>query len=317
MKLNRDVLRQLPLAVRIEIEENVQRKSLTQSELATEQRRILQELRKHTAPGKRTDLNITTSAKDFAEVERATRIVGALFNESDRQVEKRLAIVEAAEAEPEKFGRLRDDMDRTGRLNGPYRRLKNTMQAEAIRAEPPTLPNRGPYRVAFCDVPWPYEPDDDDPAHRGAWPFPTMSIVQLCALPVDSIMHADSVLPFWTTNFHMRHAFEILQAWGFHKTPTILTWAKDRIGNGHWLRGQTEHCIIAVRGKPTVTLTNESTLLHAPVRGHSVKPKAFYDLIERLFPAPRYLDLFSRYQHNDKWDCYGDEAPLAVAEAAE
>ena len=39
---------------------------------------------------------------------------------------------------------------------------------------------------------------------------------------------------------------------------TILTWAKDRFGNGDWLRGQTEHAIMAVRGKPIVTLTNQS-----------------------------------------------------------
>ena len=56
MKLNRDILRKLPLALRIEIEENAQRKALTQSELATEQRRILIELRKHLTPGARSDL---------------------------------------------------------------------------------------------------------------------------------------------------------------------------------------------------------------------------------------------------------------------
>jgi hypothetical protein len=33
------------------------------------------------------------------------------------------------------------------------------------------------------------------------------------------------------------------------------------------------------------------------------------ELVESLCPAPRYADLFSRYRHNDKWDCYGDEAP--------
>jgi len=83
------------------------------------------------------------------------------------------------------------------------------------------------------------------------------------------------------------------------------------MGMGDWLRGQTEHCIMAVRGKPVVTLTNQTTLLHAPVRGHSVKPVEFYDLVESLCPAPRYADLFSRYRHNDKWDCHGDEAPPA------
>jgi N6-adenosine-specific RNA methylase IME4 len=44
----------------------------------------------------------------------------------------------------------------------------------------------------------------------------------------------------------------------------MVTWPKDSPGQGHWLRGQTEHAIVAVRGKPVVTLTNETTLLHPP-----------------------------------------------------
>jgi N6-adenosine-specific RNA methylase IME4 len=39
---------------------------------------------------------------------------------------------------------------------------------------------------------------------------------------------------------------------------------------------------MAVRGKPIVTLTNQSTALHAPARGHSVKPVEFYDFVESL-----------------------------------
>jgi len=81
------------------------------------------------------------------------------------------------------------------------------------------------------------------------------------------------------------------------------------MGTGDWLRGQTEHAIMAVRGKPVVTLTNQTTLLHAPVRAHSQKPVEFYDLVETLCPVPRYADLFSRYRHNERWDCHGDEAP--------
>jgi N6-adenosine-specific RNA methylase IME4 len=56
--------------------------------------------------------------------------------------------------------------------------------------------------------------------------------------------------------------------------------------------------------------------LLAPPReigGHSVKPKEFYDLVESLCPAPRYADTFSRYQHNNKWYCHGDQAPRAEA----
>jgi N6-adenosine-specific RNA methylase IME4 len=113
----------------------------------------------------------------------------------------------------------------------------------------------------------------------------------------------------------MREAFDVLDAWGF-KHKTTLTWAKDRPGFGDWLRHQTEHCYMAMRGKPVHQLTNQTTLLNAPVRGHSVKPVEFYDFVEKLCPAPRYAYLFSRYQHNDKWDCHGDEAP-PTKEAAE
>jgi hypothetical protein len=200
MKLDADTLARLPFALRVEIEENAQRKPLTQSELAFEQRRILAELRKHKAPGRRTDLkgDKATSAKDFAQVaadaKRATKIVGRLFNESDRQVEKRFAIVDAAAAEPERFGKLLEDMDRTGRVNGVYKRLKIAKQAAEIRAEPPPLPGRGPYRAIVGDPPWPYEIRSEDPSKRATAPYPQMSIAQICATDVASIAAPDCVL---------------------------------------------------------------------------------------------------------------------------
>jgi N6-adenosine-specific RNA methylase IME4/ParB-like chromosome segregation protein Spo0J len=223
------------------------------------------------------------------------------------------AIVDAAEAEPEKFGKLLDDMDRTGRANGVYRRLKIARQAEAIRAEPPPLPGNGPYRVIVADLPWPYEKRNADLSQRGALPYLTGSIADFCKLPVASIAAPGAILWLWTTNHHMREAFTVLDAWGFEQK-TILTWVKDHFGCGDWLRGQTEHCLMAVRGKAVVKLTNESTVLFAPARGHSEKPVEFYDLVERLCPAPRYADLFSRYRHNDRWDCHGDEAPASDCE---
>jgi N6-adenosine-specific RNA methylase IME4 len=76
--------------------------------------------------------------------------------------------------------------------------------------------------------------------------------------------------------------------------------------------------LVAARGHPTVTLTNQSTLLLAPSppRGlHSAKPVEFYKLVESLCLAPRYADLFSRYHHNERWDRHGDEAPMVTARA--
>ncbi len=216
-------------------------------------------------------------------------------------------LVAAAEAEPEKFGKLVADMDRTGRVDGPFKRLKVMRQAEDIRREPPPLPNKGPYRVIVADPPWPYELRKADPSHRATHPYPQMSLAEIRAVDVAEIAHGDCILWLWTTNHHMREAFGVLDAWGFqHKT--ILTWAKDRMGTGDWLRGQTEHCLMAVRGKPIVTLTNQTTLLHGPLRKNSEKPDEFYPFIEGLCPAPRYASLFHRGPALPNWDGHGDEA---------
>jgi N6-adenosine-specific RNA methylase IME4 len=194
-------------------------------------------------------------------------------------------------------------------------------QAEKIRAEPSPLPNRGPYRAGIIDIPWASEPegDGDRAAQRGYWPFPTLTVEQSCQLQISKLMHTDAVLLMWVTNFILLHGLHIpiLQAWGF-EPKQLVTWPKDKWGHGKWLRGQTEHVVMAVRGEPVVESASLSTLLKGPFHlvqksTHSAKPKEFYDFVEKLCPAPRYADLFSRYQHNDKWDCHGDEAPRSLA----
>jgi 16S rRNA G966 N2-methylase RsmD len=132
MTFDRTLYDQLPLAVRVAVDENALRKALTQSELAIQQRQLLAELRKHTAPGTRSDLPISaTSAKSFAQVKRATGIVGQLFGESYRTIEKRIAVVEAAEAKPEQFGPLVKEMDRTGKVNHAHAELRRVQKEES------------------------------------------------------------------------------------------------------------------------------------------------------------------------------------------
>jgi N6-adenosine-specific RNA methylase IME4 len=260
--------------------------------------------------GARSDIRGNSPQVGSRALDKVAHVIGR----DRRTLEKAKAIVAAAEAEPEKYGKLVEDMDRTGRVDGPHKRLKNIQQAEAIRAEPPPYPNRGPYRVIAADPLWPYEKHQEDPTHRGVLPYTSMSIAQICgeASKVQAIAHADCVLWLWTINHHMREAFSVLDAWGFqHKT--ILTWVEDRMVMGDWLRGQTEHCLMAIRGRPIVHLTNQTTALHAPVRAHSQKPDEFYELVEKLCPARRYASLFAR-DTRERWDCHGDEVPRSESD---
>jgi N6-adenosine-specific RNA methylase IME4 len=193
----------------------------------------------------------------------------------------------------------------TTTVNAAFKEVIITEQKKAAienierRAEEP----EGLFNVIVIDPPWAYEKRGEDISHRGRCPYPTMTTDEISAMriPADN----DCVLWLWTTNAFMHDAYHILEAWGF--TPkTILTWVKDRFGLGDWLRGQTEHCIFAIKGKPPVSLTNQTTVLHAPLREHSRKPAAFYELVESLCHG-RKIEMFSR-EKREGWSQHGADA---------
>lgn len=178
---------------------------------------------------------------------------------------------------------------------------RKAVQIATVRAA--TLP-KGTYHVIVADPPWSYRNRADDPTHRGRCPYPPMSVEEIRSLPVGTLTHENSILWLWTTNAHMAEAHAVAAAWGF-TVKTILTWAKDRMGLGDWLRGQTEHCLLCVKGKPVVSLTNQTTLLHGAVREHSRKPEEFYTLVEGLCPGSK-VELFAR-EEREGWASHGAE----------
>jgi N6-adenosine-specific RNA methylase IME4 len=131
-----------------------------------------------------------------------------------------------------------------------------------------------------------------------------MDVEEICALPVGKLAQKDCVLWLWTTNAFMREAYQCLDAWGF-QAKTILTWDKERLGLGDWLRNVTEHCILAVKGKPVVSLTNQTTIIRAPRREHSRKPDEFYALVNALCPGSK-LEMFAR-TNREGWSAWGAE----------
>jgi N6-adenosine-specific RNA methylase IME4 len=168
-------------------------------------------------------------------------------------------------------------------VQAPARAAKQAV-AERIKHEPAPPPT-GPFRVIAIDPPWQYESRANDPTHRAANPYPDMTLDAIKALPVADLAHADCILWLWTTNAFIGEALECLAAWGFEKK-SIVTWVKDRMGLGDWLRGRTEHCLMAARGKPIrEPLTNQTTVITGPLREHSRKPDSFYSLVESLCPG--------------------------------
>ncbi len=185
------------------------------------------------------------------------------------------------------------------------------------------------YRTIVADPPWPYTgegaPGAASPKINGelsksaALPYGTMTIAALCAMQPPA--EDDAHLYLWTTNAFMDAGYLIARAWGF-EPKTILTWTKvhhDDPGRvsmkvGYYFRGATEHVIFGVRGSLRTQINNLPTGYLWPRLPHSVKPDAFYDLVEGASPGP-YLELFAR-RARFGWSYWGDQS-LGTAEMPE
>jgi len=63
------------------------------------------------------------------------------------------------------------------------------------------------------------------------------------------------------------------------------------MGPGEYLSGQTEHCMLAIRGKPVFLRGGYSTVLEAARREHPRKLEEFYALVGATSPGGK-LELF-------------------------
>lgn len=180
-------------------------------------------------------------------------------------------------------------------------------QIEKLKREGVAPLPAGPWGVIVIDPPWQYNCRQDDPSHDSMSGYPSMSLEEIKALPIPDLLANDSMVWLWTTNAHLPDAFGVLETWDL-KYRTTMTWAKKKPSIGRWLRGLTEHVLLATRGCPVVEVGPRiTTLLTTPNTGkHSEKPTEFFDLVEAMCPDPRRLELFARTERSG-WASWGLE----------
>lgn len=170
----------------------------------------------------------------------------------------------------------------------------------------------GRYPVIYADPPWRYEhPPVGDTSRSIENQYPTMTIEEICALPIADIAMEDSVLFLWATAPKLAECFEVITAWGFTYR-TCMVWVKDKIGMGYYVRNRHELLLIAKRGTlPTPAPSDRvGSVVEAPRLAHSAKPPAFYEIIEKGYPGLPKIELFCRIPR-EGWAAWGNEAEAA------
>jgi N6-adenosine-specific RNA methylase IME4 len=170
------------------------------------------------------------------------------------------------------------------------------------------------YAVIYADPPWHFEVyNEESGIERAAGNhYPTMSLDEICGLPIPNLATPDAALFMWTTAPHLRESFDVLVAWGF-EYKTNIVWVKDKIGLGYFVRNQHELLLVATRGEIPCPLpaNRPSSVIEAPRREHSRKPDEAYALIEQMYPELPKIELFAR-QARPGWVAWGNEAALSA-----
>jgi ParB family chromosome partitioning protein len=124
-------------AARGEAHENFIRKDLLPSEIVALKRAVepLEHREARQRQGSRADLcHPATVAEGQGDArDKIARYLGV----GRTTIERAEAVVEAAEEEPEEYGHLVAQMDRSGKVAGAFRRLTVLKQAKELEAEPP------------------------------------------------------------------------------------------------------------------------------------------------------------------------------------
>lgn len=146
--------------------------------------------------------------------------------------------------------------------------------------------------------------------------YPTMTIEELCALPVRELATDAAVLFVWTTIPQLRNTMDIIEAWGFGY---VSAWCWDKInhGPGHWAFNQHEELLIASRGgfPAPIPGTQPRSLYQEKKTDHSVKPAWFAEQIERIWPKLPKIELFARTPRPG-WAVWGNQSSVSRSEIA-
>lgn len=173
------------------------------------------------------------------------------------------------------------------------------------------------FQTILADPPWQFQNRTGKmaPEHKRLARYPTLSLEEICDMPVEALVDDPAHLYLWVPNALLPEGLKVMEHWGFNYKSNLV-WYKvrkdggpDRRGVGFYFRNVTEVLLFGVRGKNARTLSpgrSQENILVTQKREHSRKPDEQYDLIERCSFGNR-LELFARGPR-DGWTVWGNQS---------
>lgn len=174
------------------------------------------------------------------------------------------------------------------------------------------------YQIIYADPPWEYG-DKLNHLNNGSAEshYDVMDIDDICNLPVSDISDKNCILFLWGTWPLLPESIKVLESWGFKYKTIGFVWikqystGKDVLGMGNYTRGNTEFCLIGIKGKMKRIDNNVSQLIKSTISKHSQKPDIVRSKIIQLMGDLPRIELFARTKIHG-WDTWGNDEKLKL-----
>ena len=182
------------------------------------------------------------------------------------------------------------------------------------------------YNIIYADPAWSYNDkrtgkgkNNPNGAGGAEKHYKTMSVSDICDLPIDKMADDNCMLFLWATSPLLPDAFKVLESWGFNYKTCGFVWVKmtndmTRVrldGIGNYTTQNAEFCLIGLKGKYWRNSTKIKQIVLGPKTKHSQKPKEVRDRILTLCGDLPRVELFSR-DNSDGWDAWGNEVENSI-----
>jgi N6-adenosine-specific RNA methylase IME4 len=173
------------------------------------------------------------------------------------------------------------------------------------------------FATILADPPWRFQNSTGKvaPEHKRLNRYGTMTLDDICGLPLAKIAAPTAHLYLWCPNALLPDGLRVMAEWGFTYKANVV-WHKlrkdggsDGRGVGFYFRNVTEILLFGTRGKNARTLQpgrKQVNYIGTRKREHSRKPDEQYDLIESCSPGP-FLEMFARGARPN-WTVWGNQA---------
>lgn len=179
------------------------------------------------------------------------------------------------------------------------------------------------YSLIYADPPWKQSKGGKKKVRENSsgkqLDYPTCSLLEIKThlQQADSLTDGNTVLFLWTIDKYLFEAQEIAESLGY-KLHARMIWDKvTGIPAAFTVRYGHEYLLYMYKGKLTPVAKEERGKIHTVfrerARRHSQKPEIAYNIIERLYPEARKLELYARNQRKG-WDCWGNETDKFMQE---